>query len=118
MPTVEPTPEHEEQGLSEFADPAAEVPQEIRRYPSTLGGLVFLAVLAATLVGVGLGATGHWRTGVVWIGLSFLGAAAARLVLPESQAGMLHVRRRLVDVVLFVALGVGLLISVASIPTR
>jgi hypothetical protein len=108
--------------LSEFANPDVEVPQEIgpeaRRYPSTIGGVAFLLVLAGTLVGVGIMAAGRWRVGVLWMGVSLLAAAAARLVLPEPQAGMLHVRRRLVDVALLVGLGVGLLVAGASIPSR
>jgi len=104
--------------LSEFADPEAEVEQEVRRHPSTVGGVVYLVVLAATLAGIGISMTGRWRSGILWIGTSFLGAAAVRLVLPEDQAGMLHVRRRLVDVVLFAGLGVGLLLAAASVPLR
>jgi hypothetical protein len=108
--------------LSEFAHPEIEVPQdvgpELRRYPSTIGGVLFLLALGGTLAGVGIMTTGNWRLGVLWMGASLLSAAAARLVLPENQAGMLHVRRRLVDVVILIGLGAGLVISAAAIPTR
>jgi hypothetical protein len=119
-PAAEPAGELPE--LSEFAHPEIEIPEradaELRRYPSTIGGVLFLLALGGTLAGVGIMTTGKWRLGVLWMGASLLGAAAARLVLPENQAGMLHVRRRLVDVVLLVGLGVGLVVSAAAIPTR
>ena len=38
-------------------------------------------------------------------------AAAARLGLPQQRAGMLRTRRRLADVAVFAALGVGLLVA-------
>ena len=121
-PAQEPEEPEEEPELSQFAHPDLEVSQdfdpEARRYPSTIGGAAYLMVLGGTLAGLAIVTTGRWRMGVLWIGCSLLGAAAARLVLPEHQAGMLHVRRRLVDVVLLVGLGAGLLISAAAIPTR
>ena len=121
-PDQEPEEPEEEPELSEFAHPDLEVPQEFdpeaRRYPSTIGGAAYLLVLGVTLAGLAVITTGRWRLGVLWIGCALLGAAAARLVLPEEQAGMLHVRRRLVDVVLLVGLGAGLLIAAAAIPTR
>src|SRR6266508_1741861 len=91
--------------LSEYADPAVEVDQQVRRHPSTIGGLLYLVVLGAAAFGVAIALTGRWRASIVWIGSSLLAGAFFRLVLPESQAGMLHVRRRLVDVALLVVLG-------------
>jgi len=98
--------------LSEYADPAVEVDQQVRRHPSTIGGLLYLVVLGAAAFGVAIALTGRWRASIVWIGSSLLAGAFFRLVLPESQAGMLHVRRRLVDVALLVVLGGALLITV------
>ncbi|MGD9960291.1 DUF3017 domain-containing protein [Nocardioides sp.] len=106
--------------LSEFAHPEVEVVQQPRtvgrRYPSTVGGVVYLLVLGSAGAGLVLTSTGRWRVGMLWLGSALLGAAVARLLLPERQAGMLHIRRRLVDVVLLVLLGAGVLIAAASLP--
>lgn len=95
----------------------APVPAE-RRYPSTLGGAVYIGILVATLVGLGISATGAWRQGVGWIGCALLAGAAARGVLSDNNAGMLRVRRKLLDVALFVFAGVLLLILAATIPDQ
>jgi hypothetical protein len=106
--------------LSEFARPEQEVSQDDgrlgRRYPSTLGGLFYLIVLGSAVAGIALSAAGRWHAGMIWLGGSLLAAAVVRLVLPESQAGMLHVRRRLVDVALLLVLGGGVLAAAAAVP--
>jgi len=84
------------------------------RRPRTIGGVVFLLVLAATLAGVVVVTLSHWHAGLTLCGGALLGAGAARLVLPDSQAGMLGVRRKLVDVTTLALLGAGLLV-VASL---
>jgi Protein of unknown function (DUF3017) len=123
QPVVVPPEERPVEGpdpgpaLSEFANPEAEIDQQVRRYPSTLGGLLFLAVLAGALLGVGISTFGDWRLGIMWLAFSLLVGAAARLVLPDEQAGMLHVRRRLVDVPILVGLAVALLLIAASLPS-
>jgi len=69
------------------------------------------------LCGVGLGLL--WirigerdvRSGTLVIAGVLLVAAAARLGLPESRAGMLGSRGRLADVAAFAALGIGLLVA-------
>ena len=43
---------------------------------------------------------GHWRRGLVVIGLALVVAAVLRLLLPERRVGFLAVRSRPVDVVL------------------
>ena len=87
------------------------------RRPRTIGGGVFLVVLAATVTGVVLVAS-DWRAGLTLTGGALLCAAAARLVLPNGQAGMLGVRRKLVDVTTLVLLGGGLVVLAALIPPR
>jgi len=107
--------------LSEYADAALDVPPvlaETRRYPSTIGGMVYLVALGASIAGTVIVTRGHWRTGIVWIACALLGAAVGRLVLPKSQAGMLEVRRRALDVFILSGLGVTLLLLVASIKSR
>jgi hypothetical protein len=51
------------------------------------------------------------RGGTFVIAGALLAGSVARLVLPESRAGMLGSRRRLLDVAVFGALGVGLLVA-------
>jgi hypothetical protein len=113
----------EGQQLSEYADPALDVPPEPaepegRRYPSTIGGAVYLVALAVSIAGTVLVTRGHWRAGIVWIAGALIGAAVGRLLLPQSQAGMLEVRRRSLDVVILAGFGIALLVLSASIKAR
>ncbi len=91
---------------------------EPRRYPSTIGGVVYLVVLVLAVVGIGLAAGGAWRGGVRMLAAALLTAAAARVVLPADDAGMLAVRHRLVDVTLLSGLGAALLVLASSIPNQ
>jgi hypothetical protein len=98
--------------LPESAEP------EGRRYPSTIGGMVYLLVLGVSSVGLGIVSQGDWRLGVKWISGALVTAAVVRLVIPAPQAGMLAVRRRAVDVVILAALGVALWFLSTSIPNQ
>ncbi len=89
-----------------------------RRYPSTIGGTLYLLAVAGVLGGVLLAALHDWRLGVRWMAGSLLFAAACRLLLPSRQAGMLAVRRRAVDVALLVVVGGVLIFLAGSIPTQ
>lgn len=92
--------------------------EEDRRYPSTIGGVFYLVVLAGTAVGIGITWSGNWRLGVEWMAGALIAAAAARLVLPRRDAGMLAVRHRLVDALLLAGVG-GILIFLAiTIPNQ
>lgn len=86
--------------------------------PQTLGGVVYLAVVAATLTGLALTMLGAWRTGVVWIGTSLVGGGLARLVLPERQSGMLRVRRKGSDTAMLLLAGVALVVLAAVVPEQ
>ncbi|MEJ7833120.1 MAG: DUF3017 domain-containing protein [Nocardioides sp.] len=89
-----------------------------RRYPSTIGGAFYLAILIATATGVAIVAINDWRLGVRVMGGAFLAAAVLRLVLPQRDAGMLAVRHRLVDVALLCVLGAALAFLAGSIPDQ
>jgi hypothetical protein len=89
-----------------------------RRRPSTVGGAIYLAVLAAAGVGLGVVTHGNWRLGVKWIAASLILAAAARLVLPAREAGMLGVRRRFVDIGILIVIGAGLWFLSTNIPNQ
>ncbi len=86
------------------------------RKPRTFGGVVYLGVLVATLVGVVMVALDEWRAGLTTIGLSVLVGGLARLVLPNDNAGMLRIRRKLIDVLTLVVLGGALVVLAAVIP--
>jgi len=103
--------------------PVDDVPPESaepegRRYPSTLGGACYLLVLVVSAVGLGIVAHGDWRLGVRFIAAALGFGAAVRLVMPAQQAGMLAVRRRLVDVVILVVLAVALWFLSYNIPNQ
>ena len=88
------------------------------RRPQTFGGVVYLVVVAMTLVGLALTAAGAWRTGVTWMGAGLVVGAASRLVLPERRAGMLRVRRRAADVTMLALAGVALMVLAAVVPNQ
>ncbi len=88
------------------------------RRPQTLGGVVYLGVLAASLVGLGIVFAGAWRTGLGWIGVGLLVAALTRMVLSERGAGMLRVRRKWTDVLMLTVAGVGLIVLTIAVPNQ
>jgi hypothetical protein len=95
--------------------PADEGP---RRFPRTIGGFVYLLVVAMVLVGLGITAAGAWRTGVSWMGAGVLVGALARAVLSERSAGMLRVRRRWSDVLTLTVVGVALIVLAIVVPQQ
>ena len=84
------------------------LPEEPRRIPSTVGGLVYLIV-----------AFGPWRRGVGLIGIALLVGALMRALLRDRDAGMLRVRRnRWVDVLMLGGVGAGLILLASVIPNQ
>jgi hypothetical protein len=94
--------------------PASEEP---RRYPSTIGGGLFLLVLVAMVTGI-LVATQDWRLGVRVVAGALGFAALVRLVLPQKDAGMLAVRHRMLDVLILAGASAGLVFLAFSIPNQ
>jgi Protein of unknown function (DUF3017) len=86
--------------------------------PSTTGGIIYLVVVAVLLAGLGVVVLGAWRSGVALMGGSFGVAFVARTVLPDDRAGMLRVRRRVVDLTAMGICCVGMLVLAAVIPNR
>jgi hypothetical protein len=86
-----------------------------------LAGLLRQLPLLAVLVVVGFGLVlvtfGHWRRGIVVIGLALVGAALLRLLLPVRRLGFLAVRSRYVDGALLAVTGVALTVIVLTIPS-
>src|SRR5690242_3007987 len=92
---------------------------ERRRPTSTFGGMVYLLVVAACVVGLLIVAFGPWRRGVDLIGAALLVGAVWRVVLPENNAGMLRVRRsRWADVLMLGGVGTALIILATVIPNQ
>jgi hypothetical protein len=89
-----------------------------RRYPSTIGGAFYLAVLAVVAISLGITSSGNWRLGVRWFGGALIFAALVRVVLPERDAGMLAVRRRWWDCLLLAGVGVALVLLASSVPDQ
>lgn len=86
--------------------------------PSTTGGIFFLICVGMMLAGLILVAFAPWRSGVTVMGLAFALAFLMRMVLPDDRAGMLRVRRRLIDLFMLAVCG-GLLLALAVlIPNR
>lgn len=85
-----------------------------------LAGLLRQLPLLAVLVMVGIGlivvTLGHWRAGIVVVGLALIGAAVLRVLLPVRRVGFLAVRSRPVDVVLLAGTGLALTVIVLTIP--
>jgi hypothetical protein len=76
--------------------------------PRWLGRLPYVFVLCGVAAGLAVVATNHFRRGSMLIAAAVFIGALARLVLPESQVGMLAVRRRWLDVLLMTATAVGI----------
>ena len=109
------TPEESARPSRPFPDPEHSITP---RKPRTVGGAVYLAVLAATGVGLAVVAFGPWRAGLTVIGLALLAGALLRLVLPSDRAGMLGMRPKAVDVLVLVVLGTALAVLAAVIPDQ
>ena len=114
-PLPEPVPVP---GEPDAAEPGEAATTYGRRYPSTLGGMIYLGVLLATGVGIAITATGNWRMGTLWMAGALLVAGVARLVLPQRDAGMLAVRHRSVDFVLLAGVGAILIFLATTIPNQ
>lgn len=89
-----------------------------RRYPSTVGGALYLAMLFVVLVGIVLVVVTSWRLGIRVIAGALVTGAALRVVLPEAEAGMFAVRSRIADVSLYLLVGSALIVLASSIPDQ
>ena len=109
------TPEESTRQSRPFPDPEHSIAP---RKPRTVGGAVYLTVLAATGVGLAIVAFGPWRVGITTIGAALVVGALLRLVIPSSKAGMLGMRPKAVDVLVLVVLGSALAVLAAVIPDQ
>ncbi len=100
----------------EHSEPASE--EEGRRYPSTIGGMFYLLVLAVVAVALVIVALDDWRTGIRLMGGTLVAAGAVRLVLRSRDAGMLAVRHKVLDAAILIVLGGSLIFLAGSIPDQ
>lgn len=89
-----------------------------RWFPARVGGIFYLVIMVAMIVGLGIVASGAWRNGVRLIAAALIAAATLRIVLPEPQAGMLAVRNRWFDAGLMAGIGAAILFLASSIPNQ
>jgi hypothetical protein len=113
---VPPSPEEVAAELDAAAEEHAEHVEEERRYPSTIGGVFYLLVLAVAAVGIAIVWNGDWRLGIRCLAGGLCLAALLRLVLPARDAGMLAVRNRFFDAVVLGGLGAAILFLASTIP--
>lgn len=73
----------------------------------------FAIVLLIVAVGLVRIVMYHWRQGTTLIGIALVVAAVLRLLLPDGRAGLLAVRKRRVDMLLYG--GFGLMIVYMSL---
>lgn len=88
-------------------------PERVRVDPSLrLRWLVVtLAVMAVGVVLIGLG---HWEVGAGSVGVGMIVGALIRALVPSREAGLLRVRRRVLDVGWMLLVGVGIILLVLS----
>ena len=84
----------------------------------TLGSLLYSAVVVTTVVGLLIAGTGAWRIGVGICGGGLIAAGIGRIMIPERMSGLLRVRRRGTDVVIMLAIGIGLVVLAVVIPNQ
>lgn len=94
------------------------IDKQPKRWPSTLGGVIYLAVLAAAITGLVLVTTSNWRLGVVVMGGGLLLGALGRFSLGEYDSGMLRVRSKTLDIVAMSGLGTVMIVLAIVIPNQ
>ncbi|MCP2165722.1 DUF3017 domain-containing protein [Goodfellowiella coeruleoviolacea] len=85
------------------------MPDQRRGRSAVVLHLPFAVVLVLVAIGIVRLAQYYWREGTVLIGLALLVAAALRALLANEQAGLLAIRSRSVDVLLYSAFGVAVM---------
>jgi hypothetical protein len=93
-------------------------PEEPRRYPSTIGGAVYIVVGLTTVGGLAMIAFGPWRSGLATMGGALIAGACGRLVLADHNSGMLKVRRKSLDVFFMASLGAALIALSIAVPNQ
>lgn len=77
----------------------------LREHPRIRTHLPFGVVCLVAVVGFLRIGLQHWREGAALLGVALLIAAVLRVVVPEERIGLLGLRSRAVDIVLYTVLG-------------
>lgn len=85
------------------------------RRQELLSNLPYLLVMAIVLAGFVLIWLYHWRRGTLLIGGALVTAAVMRVVLPDERAGLLAIRGKQVDAMLYGGLAILLMFIAATI---
>lgn len=72
--------------------------------------------LCGVVAGLAFAMLVAWRPGAGIVGASVALAALLRLLLPDRDAGLLHVRDRRFDVVALTVLAIGIVVSAVVVP--
>lgn len=83
--------------------------------PLWLPAVVVYAIAATGMVRV---LTEHWREGAALLAGSMLAAAVLRALLPEDRAGLLAVRSKVIDMILYIGLGLVTLVLAVTVTHR
>jgi len=82
----------------------------------SLGTIAYFGVMLIGALGLAVAVAGSWRQGAAYIGVALLLACVARLALPDRMAGLLRVRRKVIDVTILGVLGLGVVVLALLIP--
>jgi len=80
-----------------------------------LGQWPLATVLAGVATGLLIVAAGHWRTGNTLIGMSATLGGLLRL-LPQQRVGLLAVRSRVLDTIVLLGIGIGIIALAWLVP--
>jgi len=72
-------------------------------------------VLAVAAIGLLRVSTANWREGAVLLGGSLLLAAALRALLPPDRAGLVAIRSKAIDVLVYSGLGLAVVVLAVTI---
>ncbi|GGP58904.1 DUF3017 domain-containing protein [Saccharothrix coeruleofusca] len=87
-----------------------------QRWRSAAGQhLPFALVLGVTVLGLVRIVQYHWRQGVVLIGLALLIAALLRVLVTDEQAGLIAIRSRSIDALLYSGFGFAVIVVAMTI---
>ena len=104
--------------LGEDSDEKPNSAQDIRRYPSTIGGALYVVMLLVIGCGILVVVFSSWRTGIRIFAGALIVGAGLRLSLKEQDAGMFAVRRKPVDAGLYLLVGGALAVLASAIPDQ
>jgi predicted neutral ceramidase superfamily lipid hydrolase len=86
------------------------------RLPRSRGSQIYLLLLIGVFVGLLMVVSGPWREGLMVVGITFIVAALARLVVSAEHVGMLRVRSKAFDIFWTTTLGVSLCVLALVVP--